>query len=68
MIQCGLHPEKAVAWDWPDARHPRDQNCKGSPAEGTPEILYVSALMREKGIFDLIEAVRLLRNAASPLA
>jgi glycosyltransferase involved in cell wall biosynthesis len=61
MIECGLDPAKARAWDWPGTRHPRDLPPKDPPAAGRPaEIVFAGNLIEEKGVGDLIRAAATL--------
>ena len=65
MVACGVAAEKAVAWDWPGSRHPRDQATK---ILGTDlGVVYVGAITEDKGIGDLIDAVGLLRRSGLPV-
>jgi glycosyltransferase involved in cell wall biosynthesis len=62
MLEWGVDPAKAVAWDWPNARHPRDSPVKSDAARMKREIIYVGAMTRAKGVGDLLEAVALLHE------
>lgn len=61
MIDCGVAPAKAVAYDWPGARHPRDYAVKTRDTAQPIVIVYAATLTATKGIGDLIEAVGILR-------
>ena len=60
MVAFGVTAEKAVAWDWPGLRHPKDYPVKSL---GTKlEVVYVGAIAEDKGVGDLIDAIGLLRS------
>lgn len=62
MLDYPLKPEKAVAYDWPGARQPKDYDTKDLEA-GKPVILvYAATMLAVKGIGDLIQAVGKLRQ------
>lgn len=61
LIECGLDPSKAVAYDWPGSKRPEDQETKElGPAPF--DLLYVGTVARAKGIGDVIDACALLRE------
>jgi glycosyltransferase involved in cell wall biosynthesis len=62
MIECGLDSRKAVAWDWPGARHPRDYPTKTFPAGAPVEIVYVGSVGEIKGVGDLVQAMGSLQR------
>jgi glycosyltransferase involved in cell wall biosynthesis len=62
MLSWGVDPAKTVAWDWPNARHPRDFPVKTDAARIKREIVYVGTMMQAKGIGDLVDAVALLHE------
>jgi glycosyltransferase involved in cell wall biosynthesis len=66
MIECGLDPAKAVAWDWPGGRRPEDYPAKTLPAAGTPEIVYVGSITEDKGVGDLVRAMAVLGRRNVP--
>jgi glycosyltransferase involved in cell wall biosynthesis len=66
MIDCGLGPNKAVAWDWPGGRRPEDYPTKTLPAVGTPEIVYVGSVTEDKGVGDLVRALDVSRRRNVP--
>jgi glycosyltransferase involved in cell wall biosynthesis len=59
LVEHGLRPDKAVAYDWPGQRQPEDYPVKPLP-RGTWEIVFIGNMIRSKGTADLIEAVALL--------
>lgn len=67
MIDCGVLPEKTAACDWPGARDPRGWSIRTLQTNRVHEILYVGSLLREKGIFDFMEAIRLLHVNGHPI-
>jgi glycosyltransferase involved in cell wall biosynthesis len=62
MIECGLKPEKAMAWDWPGSRHPQDYPVKQLDPGREAELVYVGNIMESKGVGDVIRAVEILRR------
>jgi glycosyltransferase involved in cell wall biosynthesis len=62
LIDCGVDPAKAVAYDWPGARHPRDYEVKSYESGAPVRLVYAATMAAAKGIGDLIEAVGLLRG------
>jgi glycosyltransferase involved in cell wall biosynthesis len=66
MIECGLVPRKAMAWDWPAARHPRDYPVKTLPPAPW-EIVYAGSVTEAKGVGDVLAAVALLSEQAAPV-
>ncbi len=63
MVECGLNPSKAVAWDWPNTLHPRDYSEKKIELESEYLILYVGTISTLKGVGDLIETARLMTKS-----
>lgn len=66
MIAWGVSAENAVAWDWPNARHPRDNAPKVLREGGEWRVVYVGSVSEAKGVGDLVEAVRILRDGGMP--
>jgi glycosyltransferase involved in cell wall biosynthesis len=62
MIEAGLNPRKAVAWDYPLARDPADFPFK-QLQPGPVEVVYAGAMTTAKGVGDVIDAVVALRAA-----
>ena len=63
MIDCGLSPEKAVAWDYePDVR-PQDNPPKTRDPAAPQTIAYAGQMIVNKGVGDLLDAVQKLRDA-----
>ncbi|WP_319409039.1 glycosyltransferase [uncultured Desulfosarcina sp.] len=62
MIDVGLAPKKAVAWDWPGQKKAEDFPVRYFPENNRFEILYVGAIIKEKGVDDLIEAIEIIRK------
>jgi glycosyltransferase involved in cell wall biosynthesis len=60
MIEAGLDPRKAVAWDYPLARDPADYPFK-QLIPGPVEVVYAGAMSAAKGVTDAIDAVAALR-------
>jgi glycosyltransferase involved in cell wall biosynthesis len=62
LIRHGVNPDKVLAWDFPVTRHPRSYGVKSLPDHPPLRIVYASAMLKSKGLSDLIEAVLLLRE------
>jgi len=61
MIEAGVDPRKAVAWDYPLVRDPKDYPFK-ELAPGPIEIVYAGAMSLAKGVTDVIDAVATVRS------
>jgi glycosyltransferase involved in cell wall biosynthesis len=62
LVQCGLEPQKAIAWDMPPTVTPDQYPAKRLTA-GTPlRLVFAGAVEPDKGVEDFVEAVRLCRG------
>lgn len=61
MTDAGLDPAKAVPWDYPLARDPKDFPFK-TLAGGPIEVVYAGSMIVAKGVGDVIEALARVRN------
>ena len=61
LIDAGLDPSKAVAWDWPGQKRPEDREPRrlGSPPF---ELVYVGSVALAKGVGDVVDACVLLHE------
>ncbi len=62
MIELGVNPAKAIAYDWPGARHPSQNEPKQLDPAASCHLLYAASMVHAKGIGDLIEAVGILKR------
>jgi glycosyltransferase involved in cell wall biosynthesis len=62
MTKYGLNPDKAIAWDWPGARHPQDFPVKTLDTSRPAKVFYVGTLSKAKGVCEVLEAIRILRS------
>jgi glycosyltransferase involved in cell wall biosynthesis len=62
MVEAGLNPRKAVAWDYPLERDPADFPDR-ELSSGPVEVVYAGAMSVAKGVTDVIDAVTILRAA-----
>ncbi len=62
MVEAGLDPRKAIAWDYPLARDPADYPIQ-ELFDGPIEVVYAGSMVESKGVGDAIEAVRQVRAA-----
>ena len=67
MIDCGLDPAKAVAWDLPPTIRPTDFIAKAAPANGIRKMLFAGAVSEAKGVTDLVAAIDILRRNGRPV-
>lgn len=63
MVECGVNPDKAVAWDWPNARDPKDFPVKALRSGDPKRITYVGTISLAKGVGDLLTAVEIMSLA-----
>ncbi|HWB00501.1 MAG TPA: glycosyltransferase family 4 protein [Pirellulales bacterium] len=61
MVEAGMHPQKAIAWDYPPAVHPADHAPKQLPTSGPIKVLFAGRVCDDKGIPELIDACARLR-------
>ncbi len=62
LIDCGVRPEKVVAYDWPAQRRPSQYEPKQLDRRSPIHLLYAANMIEAKGIGDLIEAVGILKQ------
>jgi glycosyltransferase involved in cell wall biosynthesis len=60
LVRIGVAADKVLPFDWPHPVSPADRSPKELPTEGEFRLIYVGQVTEEKGVGDLIEAVRLL--------
>jgi glycosyltransferase involved in cell wall biosynthesis len=63
LVECGLDPEKAIAWDLPPAVTPEQYAPKTRGSSQTLSILFAGVLRQEKGVDDLIRAAEICRDS-----
>jgi glycosyltransferase involved in cell wall biosynthesis len=68
MVALGVPRDRAVAWDWPNARHPREHLPKRLASAGERRVLFVGSISEPKGVGDLVEAVQRLRADGEPFS
>jgi glycosyltransferase involved in cell wall biosynthesis len=61
MIEAGLEPRKAIAWDFPLARDPADFPNRELPT-GPIHMAYAGAMSYAKGVAEVIDAAAQLRT------
>jgi glycosyltransferase involved in cell wall biosynthesis len=62
LVKLGVHPDKVIAWDFPQTRRPDQWPVKTGPGPGPYQLLYVGAIGRRKGVGDVIDALALLKH------
>ncbi|MGV6818880.1 MAG: glycosyltransferase [Parvularcula sp.] len=60
LVKIGVAKAKTIPWEWPTPHTPDDFPAKSLPEEGEIELLYVGALTRAKGVFDLLKMLTYL--------
>jgi len=60
LVKIGVAKNKTLPWEWPTPHTPDDFSAKSLPRGGPIDLLYVGALKRTKGVFDLLEMLTLL--------
>lgn len=66
MVDYGLSPEKATAYQFGGERKPEDYPVKRRPADADCHIVFAARMVKEKGPLDLVEAVLLLQEQGVP--
>jgi glycosyltransferase involved in cell wall biosynthesis len=61
LVSAGVAARKVVAWDFPAFDSPSDRAPKVKPNDAR-RIIFVGMLMAEKGVDDLVRAVKLLKD------
>jgi glycosyltransferase involved in cell wall biosynthesis len=64
LIDCGLNPSKAIAWDLPPAATPQQYAVKQRELGSPLKLVFAGALREEKGVTDLVVAVKHSRKAS----
>jgi glycosyltransferase involved in cell wall biosynthesis len=59
MVDVGVKKNKTLAWDWPGAKEPNEFEVK-LLKPGRKKILYVGAVTEDKGVPDLLAAVKMM--------
>jgi glycosyltransferase involved in cell wall biosynthesis len=67
LSECGLRPEKAVAWDYPHRATPEQFNVKSPPKNGPLTVMFAGSVIESKGVLDLVRAVQIVRDAGVQL-
>ncbi len=59
----GVDPGKVVPWDWPlDLVDVADSSAKRHPTETALRLCYAGSISETKGVWDVLEAVKILRQ------
>jgi glycosyltransferase involved in cell wall biosynthesis len=66
--KIGVVSDKIIPWDWPHVRQPKDAHPKVGPGSGVPTLVFVGAVIKRKGIGDVIAAVAELKRRGVPVA
>jgi len=62
LLDIGVRRDKVIPWDWPPSHRPSDYAMRKLGAERPAKLLYVGAVIRAKGVGDLLQAVARLRS------
>ncbi|CAG1007488.1 Putative teichuronic acid biosynthesis glycosyltransferase TuaC [Myxococcaceae bacterium] len=63
MLDCGLDPAKAIAWDWPPAVVPDGKPPRTRNGSLPLRLVYAGSLLRTKGVLDLADAALALERS-----
>ena len=61
LLSIGFPADRIVPWDWPPVVRPQEHPVKAAPGKFPFRLLFVGAVVAEKGVGDAIEAVAILR-------
>jgi glycosyltransferase involved in cell wall biosynthesis len=67
LVECGLQPSKALAWDYVHEARPEQFNTKALPASGEISVVFAGSLSPLKGVLDVVNGCRQARAAGWPL-
>jgi glycosyltransferase involved in cell wall biosynthesis len=67
LVECGLRPEKALAWDYPAQSNPDQNPPKTAPTSGTLSVVYAGSVIQDKGVLEAVQAVEQLRRTSPAL-
>ena len=62
LRRMGVMASKIVPWDWPHEVSPHQAPAKPAPAASAWTVFFVGLLVESKGVGDVIQAVRLLKD------
>jgi glycosyltransferase involved in cell wall biosynthesis len=63
LKNIGVNPEKIIPWDWPHVQSPTNYSAKCLTAhKDVWDLLYVGAVQKSKGVGDILQALRYLRD------
>jgi len=65
LVKIGVNKSKVIPWDWPHCTKPEDFLVK-SMSSNSPILFYAGQMTKEKGLYDLIDAVGVL-NKTKPV-
>ena len=68
LVKIGVFPQKIVPWDWPHTRRPSDNDSKTLQKTSFYRLIYVGSVTPSKGVSDLLNAVRLLRERGTDVS
>jgi len=66
LARIGVSPTKIIPWDFPHPRRPTDLTAKSEWDASDLTLLYVGVVSKAKGVSDVIEALRYLRDRGLP--
>jgi glycosyltransferase involved in cell wall biosynthesis len=67
LVRIGVSPGKVVPFDWPPVMGPSTGVLRRAPPGGRLHLLYVGQLSHDKGVGDLLRAMRLTSNVSLTL-
>lgn len=56
LVRIGVRPGRVIPWDWPRGPGPASLPPRAARGQGPFRLLYVGAVTRPKGVWDLVDA------------
>lgn len=64
LASIGVRPNKIIPWDWPPSHTPSSYQPRALDTSRALHLIYVGSVSEEKGVGDLLRAVRRLKGTA----
>jgi len=66
LLDIGVDRDKIIPWDWPPSHRPSDHDPRVAKNSGPLELVYVGSVVEAKGVGDLLEALKKLKQEGVP--
>jgi len=66
LLDIGVNRDKIIPWDWPPSHRPSDHDPRVAKNSGPLELVYVGSVVEAKGVGDLLEALKKLKQEGVP--